>query len=418
MIELAGTSAQSARRRRSQQALDMRVTYIPRPHKLLLVALAAIILAAGIWGWTGSVPTMTTGEGIILPGGQQIYLVQGSGSGRIARIAVGIGDRVSAGEVVAEVAQPALQARITAAEQNLAAARSDFDALRNRLDADLKARQGAADRELALLTDAETQTRATLDRVEQEPGQAAPTAGQGSAAAGADAQARQQVSEARAKLLDLQIRASRLRADLVDVRAKTADRLESEQRRVRDLARTVTRLEAERDLSRQVRAPVDGTVREVRIGPGQTIGPQDVLMTVASRGQGFEVLAFLASGDARRATPGMAVHVVPATVKEAEFGTMKGRVTFISETPLSLQAINDLLRDPQLAQTFTRHGEPYLARIALAEDRNNPSGFEWWSGKGPPFQVAAGTLANVDIVLREEPPIALVVPALRELLGL
>ena len=49
---------------------------------------------------------------------------------------------------------------------------------------------------------------------------------------------------------------------------------------------------------------------------------------------------------------------------------------------------------------------------------DNRSGFEWWSGKGPPYRITAGTVATVDVVVERVRPITLVIPALRKLLGI
>jgi multidrug efflux pump subunit AcrA (membrane-fusion protein) len=61
---------------------------------------------------------------------------------------------------------------------------------------------------------------------------------------------------------------------------------------------------------------------------------------------------------------------------------------------------------------------PLLARIELVPAKQNPSGFAWWSGTGPPYKITTGSVVTVDTVVEQVRPISLVIPALRKLLSL
>ena len=64
-------------------------------------------------------------------------------------------------------------------------------------------------------------------------------------------------------------------------------------------------------------------------------------------------------------------------------------------------------------------GEPaLLAYVELVPTKDNPSGFEWWSGTGPPYRITAGSVATVDIIVERARPITMIIPALRKLLSL
>jgi len=56
--------------------------------------------------------------------------------------------------------------------------------------------------------------------------------------------------------------------------------------------------------------------------------------------------------------------------------------------------------------------------VALAEDPETPSGYRWSSSTGPPLQITSGTLASGSVIVRESRPIDLVIPKIRENLGL
>jgi len=199
---------------------------------------------------------------------------------------------------------------------------------------------------------------------------------------------------------------------LEDLRSSGAEfkaRIAAQQRAVEQARFTL-------EQSRVVRAQVAGVVEEIHVATGENAGPQDRLMTIASGGEGFEALAFLPAESGSRVTVGMAVHVIPTTVQKAEYGTMRGVVAYVSELPVSTEQIDTLLANRDLAERFAAIGSPYMARVELFPDRESASGFEWWSGGGPPFDVRVGTLVDAEIVVREQAPATLVVPALRRLL--
>ena len=77
-----------------------------------------------------------------------------------------------------------------------------------------------------------------------------------------------------------------------------------------------------------------------------------------------------------------------------------------------------VLQNRSLARTFSKNGPPYAGRIALTSDPATASGFAWTSPKGADQRLTAGTIASIEIKTRQQPPITLAVPLLKELLGL
>jgi HlyD family secretion protein len=114
----------------------------------------------------------------------------------------------------------------------------------------------------------------------------------------------------------------------------------------------------------------------------------------------------------------MDVHIRPFSVRKEEHGTMRGRVASITELGVSEAELNAILRNPQLTQTLMGNAVPLLGKIEVILDKNTPSGFAWCGGRGPPFSITRGTRVDVDVVVERRRPIALIIPALRELLGL
>ena len=277
------TLAASAKRRRSHEALDMRVTLLPRVNWLLVAVLAALLAVALAWGFLGSIASTVRGSGVLVPMDQHIRVADAEGTAIVDTVLVEVGETVSAGQAVAMLRH--------------------------------------------------------------------------------------------------------------------------------------TQREAPHEARESVVSPIDGVIYELRIVEGQAVGQGDLMVVFAAGAEQVEVLAFMEAEHARLVAEGMPAHVVPTTVEEAEFGSIRGEVTFISGHPMSRQALNTWLENPELVDELVQNGGPYLARIALLGDADSPNGFRWWSGSGPPYAIATGTLADVRVVVGEQAPITLVIPALRRIVG-
>jgi HlyD family secretion protein len=115
--------------------------------------------------------------------------------------------------------------------------------------------------------------------------------------------------------------------------------------------------------------------------------------------------------------PGMAVQVRPTTVKKEQYGSMRGRVASITDRGVSTDELHAVLRNLELTKSLMNGASPLLAHIELFGDPNTESGFAWWTGDGPPFRITRGTRIAIDVIVEETRPLALIMPALRKLLG-
>ena len=162
-----------------------------------------------------------------------------------------------------------------------------------------------------------------------------------------------------------------------------------------------------------------GRIEEIRVGQGDVVAPGTIIATIGRVApEAFEVIAVFDNDMAKRIVRGMDVHVRPASVKKEEHGSMRGRVLSITELGMSKAELNAILRNPQLTDS-------------LMGDVRAPAGQD----RGVPRQ---GHAQRLRLVGRPRPalfgdarhpcrgrrhrraraPIALIIPALRHLLGL
>jgi HlyD family secretion protein len=71
-----------------------------------------------------------------------------------------------------------------------------------------------------------------------------------------------------------------------------------------------------------------------------------------------------------------------------------------------------------LVQSLIGQGPITELHVSLQADPKTSSGYLWSSPLGPPITLSSGTLCNAQIITRTQRPIAMVVPFLKERLGL
>src|ERR1700755_258477 len=88
------------------------------------IAIFAVTAVAIMCGYLGSIPSVVSGQGVIVRRGG-VFNIVSVGSGVVAQLKVKAGDRINEVQIVAEIAHPAMLERRRNAEQALAQARRD-----------------------------------------------------------------------------------------------------------------------------------------------------------------------------------------------------------------------------------------------------------------------------------------------------
>jgi HlyD family secretion protein len=383
-------------------------------------ALVAVLLVCGagtVWAFAAGLPTTATGNGmIVLTSG--VLNVVSRGSGIVQSIDIQVGQHVEANQVVARVGQPTLTDRLRALQDTVAElgrkrARDlqlKGDEVKLRLDAIARQRLNTE----RLIQDLEEQTRLAADQVpvmEQLFSRGLVT--------------NQQVIGARQKLVELRAQSEDRRAQLkqfdaqeFELRSQTSA-LQSEMRF--DLAnreREIASLRMELESQELVRAPEAGEVLEIKISPGGTVATNAPVLSIQPDSENLETLAYVSALQAKDIRVDMDARVSPSTVKREEYGFMRGKVVFVAGYPATTAALMRRFQNEQFVATLAAHGPVTEVRVVLERDPTTVSGFQWSSPGGPPIKISSGTLAMTQVVTETRAPITLVVPLLRQTLGL
>lgn len=130
-----------------------------------------------------------------------------------------------------------------------------------------------------------------------------------------------------------------------------------------------------------------------------------------SSSQGAEcdsVTAVVPADCAAKLKVGMEVQVSPNGADRESYGYLKGKVESISQYPASLQDLEALLGNTQLAKNLLEEGGGQLMTVAMEKDEESVSGLLWSSDKGNEVEVKVGTIASLQVVVKNQKPIELI----------
>jgi HlyD family secretion protein len=177
-------------------------------------------------------------------------------------------------------------------------------------------------------------------------------------------------------------------------------------------------LQKKMELTAAVRSDYDGRVIEVLVRPGQLVREGQAVLTCESASAALEVELFVPAHEGKKILPDMRLQVTPSIVQREEYGFMTGKVKSVTLYPISRDALLTSIRNEKLVDTLLTQGPVLSVDGTLDSDPSTKSGFRWSSGKGADVVVTVGTLGSAEVVVSEQPPLALVLPALKKWLGI
>ena len=404
----------------SPEQLDQLMQVTTPKGWVALVALSILLLMVIIWGCVGRIPETVHGQGILVKSGGVLQVVPSAG-GRVSDIAVSVGDLVSAGQIVARVAQPELTDQLNQALAKLADLRAERESS-----------LAFGRRDLALQTAALEQQRATAEQsvaaaeesrrwlaqkiVEQEK-----LAKQGLIT-------KQTLLTTREQFNSAVQRASTGRSELAQIRVRLLalvndhDGENDEARfRIEDAEHEVARLERELADRSEITTPYTGRVLELMTEQGDMVASGEPILSLDIAGRSVKKLMavlYVPSIEGKRIRPGMPVRIAPSTVKQEEYGMMLGRVTYVSDFPATTKGMARVLKNDQLVNVLSGSGAPYEVHADLTVAPETVSRYKWSSSDGPPLTIQSGTLATASVEVRAERPIGMVIPLFRKYTGI
>jgi HlyD family secretion protein len=382
-----------------------------------LVALCGCIAAAVIWSVTSFTETTISGSGVTSRA-QGVATVVSLGTGTVTDITVEVGDAVRASEVVAQVAQPALEQKLIQAKAELTdAERARAKIIAARAEGD-KVKLAAMKQQTA---GHEQDIVHTLEQVQYAKEQVPvddQLVAKGLITKQTAIQDKQKVASLESNVAQLRVQIAQVAAQEVAMQNEAVQLALDHGNRINLLLRNVDIAEQAFRNASDVVAPGEGRVVAIISYQGAMVGAGQPILSYESTQQRLEVVAYVAADKAKGIRPGMQVHISPSGIEREEYGYMIGKVSAVGYFPATSEDVTHTFENEALARAMMSSGPVTEVLIDLVTSPVTRSGYQWSSPEGPPDSITSGAVSTVEIVTRAQHPIELVIPYLKGKLGL
>lgn len=383
---------------------------------LALTALGALLLTSVGWGIFGSIPTEAAGEGILLRRGGVSSLVAAE-PGQMEELLVSVGDVIEKGQVVARIRQEELLRQIQDTRDKLADVRSEYRDLLRYADEQRKLRARDLAQQRAKLEGSIQASEREVELARERIAVEQKLLEDGLITKQTLLASEQRLNTSRDQLASARVELNGLELRRLEAEQQVDQQIETRQGAIRDLEIELRERQARlRETSRLV-SPHAGRVLELLVDRGDVVSPGTPILNLEVVSEELMAVLFVPATAGKRIQPGMTVRISPSTVKREEYGFMLGRVTWAAGFPSTARGMTRLLGNEALVQKLMKEGPPLQVNVTLERSPSTPTGYRWSSSTGPNLEISSGTLATGSVVVKEEQPISLVIPRLREKLG-
>jgi biotin/lipoyl-binding protein/HlyD family secretion protein len=197
--------------------------------------------------------------------------------------------------------------------------------------------------------------------------------------------------------------ASQVSGLVTEVRVKTNDHVKEGQ--------VIARVQRESGAKTDVVSLYSGRADEVLVQKGMVLDRGQQVAVLEDGNKPLEAVVFVPTEQGKQLEKGMQVHISPTTAKVQEYGFIEGKVSSVSEFPVTRVEMFAVLANQSLVDTLRTSEDQLQVNVKLRSDPSTPSGFKWSSSKGPPFSISHGTPCTATFVLGRQHPVNLVFPS-------
>lgn len=401
----------------SPEEIDQLVRVTSARSWLVLAALILLLIAFGLWGFVGRVSTTVVGKGAIVRRGG-VHNVVTTGAGLLADLTVQTGDHVKKGQLIAHVDQPAMVEKLALSRQALTEgerARADaFEVNTEQSKLQITAIEHKQQNGRQQVAQLDEQTKLTEEQISTVDG----LLKKGLVTKRQTVEARQQLAALLTLRANTLAEMNQLQSDLYQWEKKPAEQDIILKEKVLELQANVAEAEKELEDKSCVVSSYDGEVIELKAYSGERIEAQTPVLSLQSFDNSLEVVGYIPSLRAKEVRSGMDAEISPSIVKREEYGFMKGRVGDVGAFPTTKAALMKNFENENLISALTGEDPMTEVQIEVVRDPDTVSGYRWSSSKGPPIELSSGMLCGVQIVTARRRPITLLLPFIRQEIGL
>jgi HlyD family secretion protein len=412
----------------SAEQLDQRLVLVrSRSWVVLLIIVAAMVLAI-VWGVVGRVPHRISGEGLLIEKDRPVEVSSASGSGGVVELLVPVGEFVQVGQQIVVVANPQLDKQVDTATSYLATLKAQDVAMLRHDETLVAKQQSSVDAQIKLANETLKQTKQLISMYETEVANLEALAKQQLIPNSQLVQGRASLFTAMQQLTNQDSLIAQAQLGIETTLSTVAQGKVARAQEIAQAEDTLAKLTTQREQATSVYTPIAGKVIAHKVDLGSVIAPGGAVATILpmttmgesleQQDQSYTAIAYLPYGEGKEVRPGMSVVVSLPFAPPSRYGYIKGRVTSVEEYAVG-RALAVHLGSSVVASDIQRQiGTSLEVEVALEVDPSTVSGLAWTSHGGYPEPIPLLSLCTVQVTVRNSRPIDLVIPWLKDMIGI
>ncbi len=395
---------------RNPEQLDTFIQLTSPVGWIALIFISIILLIVTVWGFLGSIPVQVHGQGVIITQDSLSYTLTAKDSGTVKNIFVKSGDNVNKDESLLSIEFPVLDVDLNNLTKKIEDLEQYLEQEQDFSRKDIEQQQKNTEQVIQSLQKSIANTenylkyqKSLLTTQQEELRKGYVT--------------RQQLEATRTQIYSLEeeIRSSRNKieeARIAFIEHKNANHKVISQITQEILAaRSQLREEqVEHKIDQAILSPIDGIVAEIDTQLGDFVEANEQVAVIRRIGEDFQALTYFKIKDGKKIKPGMSANISPSSIERDLYGSIRGKVVYVSVLPETEAGLNDALDNSALVEEMLATGAVLKVLIDIEETAETVSGLNWTSSTGPPVKISVATTAIISVTVKEKPPINFVIP--------
>ena len=406
----------------SREQLDQRLVVIGSGSWILLLVSELLIALAITWGFLGRLPIQVEGEGVIVPRGTEpIEISSPSGVGGIVEIIVAPNTDVKIGDPLVKLVNQALEVTFANATSQVAMLESQDESMTKAEELISLRMKTSLDSQLTTCQQTTDQTRKLSKLYETELADIKQLVAEKLVPKSQLVQTQQQYFSVLQQITQQETIAAQAREQYYSLVTATEKQRLARASQLAQAREDLRIAQTTLEVSTTVLSPVAGRVLDHAVDMGSTVSVGTTITSIRPHGDdsgAVNARVYVPYGVGRRIRPGMTAWLTLPFAKPSRHGYIAGEVLDVSEY-VSGNSASIRLGSQELAEQMSKQLGPMLEVLVKIElDESTPTGLRWTSGRGYDHPVTFPSLCGVKIIVSEDRPIDIVLPWLKDLLGL
>lgn len=407
----------------STEQLDQRLVVVRGAAWLLLLLAAAFIALALVWGFLGQVPRTIDGEGIIVPKGTRpVEVMSASAYGGVVELIVPELGEVKAGDPIVRLNNEDLNIALAIARRHLADLQAQDRTLTRSEDRILAKRKSSRDEQIAMSKTTVDQTNELVKMLQEEVKAIEMLVKDRLVPRSQLVSTRSSLYSSMQQVIQQQTQEAQVNIEYQSLVNTTQQSRLDRMQAIAGAQDNVKSAETKVATSTIVHAPVSGRVLEYAVDLGSALQAGTLVTSIRPQGQSkdapVEVIAYVPFGLGKQIRTGMPVQVSLSYAKPSRYGYIEGTVDQVGEF-VAGASTEIHLGSSALAQSMAKSLGPVLEVVVKIQmDPDTATGLSWTSGRGYSKSIDFPSLCGIRVITAEDRPIDLVVPWLKNAIGL